>query len=100
MVSAFVTSTLFLASYLIYHFFHGSTPFTGQGWTRGLYFAVLISHTILATAVVPLVLITLRRGFKEDFERHAALARWTLPIWIYVSITGVAVYWMLYQWVP
>ena len=65
-----------------------------------MYFAVLISHTILATAVVPLVLITLRRGFKEDFERHAALARWTLPIWIYVSITGVAVYWMLYQWVP
>ena len=100
MVSAFSTSTLFLVCYLIYHFFHGSTSFTGQGWTHVVYFTILISHTILATAVVPLVLITLRRAFKEEFDRHAPIARWTLPVWLYVSVTGVAVYWMLYQWKP
>ncbi len=100
MVAAFSTSILFLACYLVYHFFHGSTPFTGQGWTRTVYFTILITHTVLATVVVPLVLVTLRRAFKEKFDRHATLARWTLPIWMYVSVTGVAVYWMLYQWKP
>ena len=100
MVSAFTTSSLFLVSYLTYHFIHGSTSFTGQGWTRPVYFTILISHTILATAVVPLVLMTLRRAVKQQFDRHAALARWTLPVWLYVSISGVAVYWMLYQWKP
>lgn len=100
MVSAFTTSSLFLICYLIYHFFHGSTSFTGQGWTRTVYFTILISHTILATAVVPMVLMTLRRALKQQFDRHAALARWTLPVWLYVSVSGVAVYWMLYQWKP
>ncbi len=100
MVAAFSTSILFLFCYLVYHFFHGSTPFTGQGWMRTVYFTILITHTVLATVVVPLVMVTLRRAFKGDFDRHATLARLTLPIWMYVSVTGVAVYWMLYQWKP
>ena len=100
MVAAFSTSILFLVCYLVYHFLHGSTSFAGQGWTRTVYFTILITHTVLATVVVPLVLVTLRRAFKEEFDRHATLARWTLPIWMYVSVTGVAVYWMLYQWKP
>jgi uncharacterized membrane protein YozB (DUF420 family) len=97
MLSAFATSSLFLASYLIYHYHVGSVPFTGQGWIRKVYFAILISHTILAVAIVPLVLITLTRALKANFDQHKRIARWTLPLWFYVSVTGVVVYWMLYR---
>jgi uncharacterized membrane protein YozB (DUF420 family) len=97
MLSAFTTSTLFLISYLIYHYHVGSVPFQGQGWLRAVYFAVLVSHTILAVLIVPLVLITLTRGLKGNFDRHKRIARWTFPLWLYVSITGVLVYWMLYH---
>ncbi len=97
MLSAFTTSTLFLISYLAYHYQVGSVPFKGQGWIRAVYFTVLISHTILAVVIVPLVLVTLTRAFKGSFERHKRIARWTLPLWLYVSITGVIVYWMLYR---
>jgi uncharacterized membrane protein YozB (DUF420 family) len=97
MLSAFAVSTLFLISYLVYHFHVGSVPFQGRGWIRAVYFAVLISHTVLATAIVPLVLITLYRALRGSFDRHKRIARWTLPLWLYVSITGVLVYWMLYR---
>lgn len=97
MISAFITSTLFLTSYLIYHYHAGSKPFPGEGPIRVVYFSILISHTTLAVAIVPLVLITLRRAWKGAFERHARIARRTLPLWLYVSITGVIVYWMLYR---
>ncbi len=96
MLSAFVTSTLFLVSYLIYHFQVGSVPYEGQGWVRPFYFSILISHIILAAAIVPLALVTLVRAVRGNFERHRRIARWTLPIWLYVSVTGVIVYWMLY----
>lgn len=97
MMSAFITSTVFLASYLIYHALHGSTPFTGQGPVRTVYFTILISHTILAAIVPPLALMTLWAAIRDRRARHRRLARWTLPIWLYVSITGVTVYWMLYR---
>lgn len=97
MLLALACSTLFLSSYLIYHFQVGSVRFTGQGWIRSVYFTILISHTILATAVVPLALVTLVRALRERFDAHRRIARWTLPIWLYVSVTGVAVYWMLYR---
>jgi len=100
MITAFVTSTLFLISYLTYHYHVGSRPFGGLGAIRTLYFTILISHTILAAAIVPLVLITLYRGLKGRFDRHVAIARWTLPLWLYVSVTGVIVYWMLYHLYP
>jgi uncharacterized membrane protein YozB (DUF420 family) len=100
MLAACVTSALFLVSYLTYHYSIGSMPFRGQGWVRTLYFIILISHTILAAAIVPLVLITLFRAWKADFLRHARLARWTWPIWMYVSATGVIIYVMLYQLFP
>ena len=100
MLGALATSALFLMSYLTYHYYVGSMPFRGQGWVRPLYFAILISHTILAAAIVPLVLITLSRAWKADFVRHARLARWTWPIWMYVSVTGVIIYMMLYQLFP
>jgi uncharacterized membrane protein YozB (DUF420 family) len=100
MLAACGTSTLFLLSYLTYHYYVGSMPFRGQGWGRALYFTILISHTILAAAIVPLVLITLFRAWKADFVRHARLARWTWPIWMYVSVTGVIIYVMLYQLFP
>jgi len=96
MLAALATSTLFLTSYLIYHYHVGSVPFTSQGWTRRLYFAILISHTSLAVTIVPLVLITLYRALRNRFERHKRIARWTLPLWLYVSVTGVIVYGMLY----
>lgn len=99
-VAAVVTSTLFLASYLTYHYYHGATRFAGQGIVRPVYFAILISHTILAIVIVPLVLVTLYRATRGDFERHRRIARWTLPIWLYVSVTGVLVYLMLYQIYP
>ena len=97
MISAFATSTLFLASYLVYHYHVGSKPFSGQGAIRAVYFSILISHVVLAAAIVPLALVTLRRAWKEQFDRHARIARRTLPIWLYVSVTGVVVYWMLYR---
>jgi len=97
MLAALGSSGLFLVSYLVYHFSVGSVRFQGQGWIRTLYFAVLVSHTVLATAIVPLVVITVARALRERFDRHRAVARWTLPLWIYVSATGVVVYWMLYQ---
>ena len=97
MVSALVTSSLFLVSYLTYHFQIGSKPFTGQGPIRTVYFSILLSHTTLAAVIVPLVVMTVRRAWKGNFERHARIARRTLPLWLYVSVTGVVVYWMLYQ---
>ena len=97
MVSALVTSSLFLVSYLTYHFQIGSRPFTGQGPIRTVYFSILLSHTTLAVVIVPLVIMTVRRAWKGNFERHARIARRTLPLWLYVSVTGVVVYWMLYQ---
>ncbi|MEE9225338.1 MAG: DUF420 domain-containing protein [Bacteroidota bacterium] len=97
MISAIVVSTLFLVSYLTYHFEVGSVSFQGQGWVRPVYFSILISHTILAVAIVPLVVLTLLRALKERFDKHARIARWTYPIWLYVSVTGVIVYVMLYH---
>ena len=99
-ISAVISSTLFLVSYLTYHYFHGATRFAGQGIARPIYFTILISHTILAVVIVPLVLVTLYRAAREDFARHRSVARWTLPLWLYVSVTGVVVYLMLYQIYP
>jgi uncharacterized membrane protein YozB (DUF420 family) len=100
MLAACVTSALFLLSYLTYHYNVGSMPFRGQGGVRLLYFTILISHTILAVVIVPLALVTLFRAWKADFRRHVRIARWTLPIWFYVSVTGVIIYVMLYQLFP
>jgi uncharacterized membrane protein YozB (DUF420 family) len=97
MVAALLVSGLFLLSYVYYHYHHGSTPFSGQGWVRGVYFTILISHVILAAAILPLALVTVTRAWREQFARHVRIARWTLPIWLYVSVTGVAIYWMLYR---
>jgi putative membrane protein len=97
MLAAFASSILFLISYLVYHYQVGSVPFQGQGGIRLVYFTILLTHTILAITVVPLALVTLFRAFKERFDRHRRIARWTFPIWLYVSVTGVVVYWMLYQ---
>jgi uncharacterized membrane protein YozB (DUF420 family) len=97
MLSAFATSALFLASYLVYHANVGSKPFPGQGPVRVLYFAILISHVALAAIILPMALITLSHALRSRFERHVPIARWTLPIWLYVSVTGVIVYLMLYQ---
>jgi uncharacterized membrane protein YozB (DUF420 family) len=97
MSAALLTSALFLISYLSYHYLHGSTKFQGQGAVRLLYFAILLTHTVLAAVIVPLVLLTLARALKSEFARHKRLARWTLPLWLYVSVTGVLVYLMLYQ---
>src|SRR5262249_49419479 len=97
MLAAFSTSTLFLICYLTYHYLSGMQRFTGQGPVRIVYFTILISHTILAAAIVPMVLMTLSRALKGAFVRHAMLARRTLPLWVYVSVTGVVVYWMLYR---
>ncbi|MBZ5514440.1 MAG: DUF420 domain-containing protein [Acidobacteriia bacterium] len=97
MLSAVATSMLFLVCYLTYHYFHGTTHFTGHGAVRPLYFAILISHTILAAAIVPLVATTLYRALRRRFDLHRRIARWTLPAWLYVSVTGVVVYWMLYH---
>jgi uncharacterized membrane protein YozB (DUF420 family) len=100
MISAFVTSSLFLVSYLVYHYVHGSQHFGGQGFIRSIYFLVLGTHTILAAAIVPLVLISLRRGLRSQFSLHRRIAKWTYPIWLYVSVTGVIIYLMLYQVFP
>lgn len=100
MLLAFISSVIFLIFYLIYHYQVGSVSFRGQGWVRAVYISVLVSHTVLAAAIVPLALVTLIRAFKGSFERHKRIARWTLPLWLYVSITGVVVYWMLYRLYP
>lgn len=97
MLSAFGVSVLFLASYLVYHAHAGSRPFPGQGPIRAVYFFILITHVVLAALIVPMAVVTLSRALNERFDRHAALARWTLPIWLYVSVTGVIVYVMLYR---
>jgi len=100
MLGAFSTSVLFLISYLIYHYNVGSVPFTGKGWIRSVYFAILISHTILAAVVPILAAITLLRAWRGDIESHRRIARWTFPIWMYVSATGVLVYLLLYVFYP
>jgi len=100
MGSAFAVSVLFLLSYLTYHYYAGTTRFSGQGWVRPVYFTLLLSHTILAALVPFLALITLLRALREQFPRHRRIARWTLPIWLYVSVTGVIVYLMLYHLYP
>ena len=97
MLSAVAASSLFLVCYLWYHAHHGITHFRGVGWIRTAYFALLGSHSVLAAVIVPLVLITLARALRRDFRRHRRIARWTLPVWFYVSVTGVVVYWMLYR---
>ena len=97
MIAAFVTSSLFLVCYTIYHAQVGSVRFTRQGFVRPLYFTILISHVTLAAAVVPLAVVTLSRGLKGRYSRHRTIARWTWPIWMYVSVTGVLVYVLLYQ---
>jgi uncharacterized membrane protein YozB (DUF420 family) len=97
MLSAFFVSCAFLASYLVYHYRVGHVAFQGQGWIRPLYFALLLSHTLLAVVIVPLILITIRRAWLARFDKHRLIARWTLPLWFYVCVTGVVVYFMVYQ---
>jgi len=97
MIAAFATSSLFLICYIAYHAQVGSVRFTRQGFVRPLYFTILITHVTLAAAVLPLAIVTLSRGLKARFKQHRAIARWTLPIWLYVSVTGVLVYVLLYQ---
>jgi putative membrane protein len=100
MVAAFVTSVAFLASYLVYHAHAGSTRFAGTGWVRPLYFTILATHTVLAALIPFLAVTTLWLALRRQFTRHARLARLTLPAWLYVSVTGVLIYLMLYRWVP
>ena len=98
MISAFTVSTIFLASYVVYHIrVKQLVLFQGQGWIRPVYFTLLTSHTILAIVIVPMILITLRRAWLEKFDKHRVIARWTLPLWFYVCVTGVIVYFMVYQ---
>ena len=97
MLSAFAVSTLFLLSYVVYHANVGSVPFQGQGTIRVIYFVILITHIILAALILPLALMTLSRALSQRFDRHRRIARWTLPIWLYVSVTGVVIYLMLYR---
>jgi uncharacterized membrane protein YozB (DUF420 family) len=98
MLAAFVASSLFLVSYVVYHAQAGSRPFAGHGPMRAVYFAILITHVLLAAAIVPLALITLRRALRGDYVRHRRIARWTYPLWMYVSVTGVVIYLMLYRY--
>lgn len=97
MLCACGASVVFLTSYLVYHWQVGSVPFTGQGWIRPVYFSILVSHVVLAIAIVPLAVITLLRALRGNFDRHRAIARWTWPLWMYVSVTGVVIYGMLYH---
>ena len=97
MIGALIMSAAFLTSYVIYHLQVGSVPFTRTGWIRTVYFAVLIPHVILAAAIVPMIIVTVSRALSRRFDQHRRIARWTLPLWLYVSITGVIVYVMLYQ---
>jgi len=97
MIAAVISSAIFLCSYLYFHYHVGSVHFQGHGWSRPIYFTILISHVILAAAIVPLVIITLSQALRERFDKHRAIARWTYPLWLYVSVTGVIVYIMLYH---
>jgi putative membrane protein len=97
MIAAFITSSCFLASYLIYHAQIGSKPFPGTGLARAIYFSILIPHVLLAAVVLPMAIVTLRRGLRRDDARHRRIARWTMPLWMFVSVSGVIVYVMLYQ---
>ena len=99
-IAALIVSSLFLTSYLVYHYHHGSTRFLGTGFVRPLYFTILTSHTILAIVIVPLIFLTFYRALRGDFIRHRRIARVTLPLWLYVSVTGVIVYLMLYHFYP
>jgi uncharacterized membrane protein YozB (DUF420 family) len=100
MIAAVGASAVFLACYLFFHWKVGNILFLGQGWARPVYFAILISHVTLAIVNVPMAIITLNRGLKARYDKHRAIARWTWPLWMYVSVTGVVVYFMLYQWFP
>lgn len=100
MIGAVTASIIFLISYIIYHYNVGSVRFQGTGWTRPFYFTVLTTHTVLAMVIVPFVIVTIRRAVRGDFERHRRIARWTFPMWLYVSITGIIVYLMLYHFFP
>jgi len=100
MIAAVVASLLFLGCYLYFHAMVGNIHFLGQGWARPVYFSILISHTTLAALIVPLAIITLSRGLRARYDKHRTIARWTWPLWMYVSITGVIVYFMLYRWFP
>ena len=100
MLSALVVSSLFLLGYLMLRAVAGMTRFTGEGWIRPVYFAILSSHTVLAAVIVPLVFLALVRAIRGDFERHVRIARWALPLWLYVSVTGVLIYWVLYHLYP
>jgi uncharacterized membrane protein YozB (DUF420 family) len=100
MIAAFVCSALFLTSYLVYHANVGSIRFAGEGGVRALYFTILVSHTLLATTIPPLAIITLRRALRARFQQHRKIARWVLPVWLYVSVTGVVIYLMLYRIYP
>jgi uncharacterized membrane protein YozB (DUF420 family) len=100
MLLALVASILFLAGYLTYHSFHGTTRFPDIGLPRTVYLTILTTHTVLAVVVAPMVIVTLLRALRERFDRHRAIARWTLPIWLYVSVTGVLIYFFLYVWYP
>ena len=100
MIAAFVVSSIFLACYLYYHFHHGATKFAGEGWSRPFYFTLLISHTILAVVNLPLIIVTFNHAFKGRLDKHRAIAKYTFSIWLYVSVTGVIVYVMLYHLFP
>ena len=100
MISAFVTSTVFLICYLVYHAYAGRTTFKDPAWFRPIYLTILLTHTVLAVVIVPLILMTLSRALKQRFELHKKIARWTWPIWMYVSVTGVVIYLLLYQIFP
>jgi len=100
MITAFVVSSVFLLTYLTHHYQVGAVPFSGRGWVRAVYFGLLIPHVVLAALVVPLALTTIHHGWKSRFRKHVRIARWTLPIWLYVSVSGVLVYWMLYHLKP
>ena len=100
MIGALIVSAAFLVSYLVYHAQAGSTRFTGEGWIRPVYFTILLTHTLLAATVVPLALVTVSRAAARRFDRHRSIARITLPVWLYVSVTGVVIYWLLYHAYP
>lgn len=100
MIAAMAASTIFLGCYLFFHYEVGNVRFLGQGWSRPVYFTILITHVTLAIVIVPMAIVTLNRGLKARYPQHRAIARWTWPLWMYVSVTGVIVYMMLYQWFP
>ena len=100
MIAAVTASAVFLGCYLFFHYKVGNVRFLGEGWSRPVYFSILISHTLLAIVNVPLVIITLTRGLRARYPQHRAIARWTFPLWVYDCVTGVIVYFMLYQWFP